>query len=98
MNPSDFACPRRIGFLFPHPCGRSSPIGCPDCQNGQVEDPYAQRTDREGYDNYGDYDSADWPGVAGAAGTPGEPVDFTEADGENLVKPEEEYEGDLTAS
>jgi hypothetical protein len=75
-----------------------SPIGCPECQNGQVEDPYAQRTDREGYDNYGDYDSADWPGAAVAEGAPSEPLDFTEADGENLVKPEEEFEGDLTAS
>lgn len=92
MNPSDWSCPRRIGFLFPHPCGRISPIGCPDCQNGQVEDPYAQRTDREGYDNYEQYDSGDWPAAAGA------PVDFTEADGEHLVKPEEEFEGDLTQS
>ena len=95
MTPADWTCPRRIGFLFPHPCGRISPVGCPDCQNGQVQDPYAQRTDREGYDNYGDYDSADWPGATGASG---EPLNFTEADGESLVKPEQEFEGDLTAS
>ncbi len=97
MNPADFTCPRRIGFLFPHPCGRLSPIGCPDCQNGQVEDPYAQRTDREGYDNYEQYDSADWS-AAGVQGSKGGPLDFTEADGENLVKEEEDFEGDMTAS
>lgn len=99
MIPSGSGCPRRIGFLFPHPCGRTSPIGCPDCQNGQIEDPYAQRTDRSGYDNYDQYDAGDWPATYSAGEAREEAVDFTEADGENLVKPEEEeYEGDLTAS
>jgi hypothetical protein len=90
MTPPNWTCPRRVGFLFPHTCGRTSPIGCPDCQNGQIADPYAQRTDRLGYDNYEHYDTADWP-AAGA-------MDFTEADGESLMKPGEEFEGDLTAS
>ncbi len=79
-------CPRRIGFLFPHPCDRVSPIGCPDCDNGQLADPYAQREDRGAYSDYDQYDSAQWG-------------DFTEADGENLVTPEEdEFEVDAGAS
>jgi len=76
MTPNPWFCPRRVGFLFPHACDRLSPIGCPDCQNGQIVDPYAQR-DRYGYD---DYDN------------------FTEADGEQLVRPQEEFENDLSAS
>ncbi len=91
MNPSDptgsgWTCPRRAGFLFPHECQRISPIGCPDCGNGQINDPYAQRTDRYGYSDYDDY-----PGVGGSN-------DFTEADGEKLVKPRKQYEDDMTAS
>ena len=48
MNPSGWKCPRRIGFLFPHECDRATPDGCPECDNGQVTDPFAQRTDRYG--------------------------------------------------
>jgi hypothetical protein len=92
MNPSGWRCPRRVGFLFPHECERLTPAGCPDCDNGQVNDPFAQRTDR--YD-YTDYDK--YHGIV-SAGQPRNPNDFTEADGEKLVRPSKRYEDDMTAS
>lgn len=82
MNPTDWTCPRSIGFLFPHGCDRLSPVGCPDCFNGQVTDPYRLRTDRYGYTGYDDY-SGD---------------NFTEADGETLVRPRKRFEEDMSAS
>lgn len=81
MNPG-WRCPRRIGFLFPHPCDRTSPVGCTDCDDGRLNDPFAQRTDRQGYAHYDDYSRND----------------FTEADGESLVRPKRGFEEDLTAS
>ena len=96
MNPSGFACPRRIGFLFPHGCGRLTPIGCPDCQNGQLQDPYKERTDRDGYDaDFDDYDSSSYE----SAGVSGPVEDFNEGDGETLVRTEEEeFEDDFSES
>jgi hypothetical protein len=88
MTPSGWICPLRVGFLFPHPCERSTPVGCPDCQNGQFTDPYKYGSDRYGYTDYDDY-SADWSGPA---------ADFTEADGERLVNPHERFEDDFSAS
>ncbi|HLJ45672.1 MAG TPA: hypothetical protein VKU01_06680 [Bryobacteraceae bacterium] len=93
MIPPDWKCPLRVGFLFPHPCDRMTPIGCPDCQNGQITDPYRQR-DRGSYGDYDDYDDSVYEtfGIAGAAS------DFTEADGEALVKPDQVFEDDMSAS
>lgn len=93
MVPPDWACPRRVGFLFPHPCDRTSPIGCPDCQNGQIADPYAHRPDRFGYNDYDDYSSVSMIGY-GVDGV----QDFTEADGAMLVKRRDDFEGDMSAS
>jgi hypothetical protein len=93
MIPAGWQCPRRIGFLFPHPCGRLTPIGCPDCDNGQVDDPYARRSDRDEYTDYDSYDDTVLDDAAAYQAT-----DFTEADGENLVRPEEEFEDDMTES
>ena len=89
MTPPGWTCPRRIGFLFPHPCERTTQDGCPDCQNGQVGDPYRYRFDRYDYTNYDEY-STDWTGAAAAG--------FTEADGERLVKPRDLFEDDMSAS
>ena len=89
MNPTGWKCPRRIGFLFPHPCDRPTPIGCTDCENGQLDDPYRQRHNQYGYADYDDYDID--PGFLAAD-------DFTEADGETLVKPDEAFENDMSAS
>ena len=69
MNPTGWRCPKRIGFLFPHPCERLSPIDCPDCNNGSIDDPFRRRS-RSGYsDDYDDYDSSATSGwtSAGAA-------------------------------
>ena len=55
--PGPWHCPLRIGFLFPHGCQRLTSIGCPDCQNGMVADPY-QGQDRQGYTSYDDYDDS----------------------------------------
>ena len=113
-----FKCPRRVGFLFPHACQRETPLGCPDCQNGQIDDPYARR-DRyyySGYDYYDDYywTSSYWPDYdaqpesmgMSVAGDPGAPAgaddaavpDFTEADGADLVKTDDDFENDMTGS
>ena len=64
MNPADWMCPLKVGYLFPHACERLTPIGCPDCQGGQVADPYGQRHDRYGYDD-NDY-STDFTEADGA--------------------------------
>ena len=94
MNPTDWKCPRSIGFLFPHECDRLSPVGCPDCNNGQVGDPFRQRTDRYGYDDYNDYSGVGMAGFAlGSA-----QHNFTEADGEALVRPRKRFEEDMSAS
>jgi len=85
MNPEGWKCPRRVGFLFPHECERTTPDGCVDCNNGQVGDPFAQRTDRYGYNDYDRYRGRN-------------PNDFTEADGENLRRSRSRYEDDMTAS
>ena len=87
-------CPRRIGFLFPHPCDRLTPIGCPHCQGGELDDPYRSRTDRDVYDDYDTYDDdASYLGASAGAS-----MDFNEGDGENLVKLGDEFEDDLTES
>jgi hypothetical protein len=53
VTPAGWRCTKRVGFLFPHPCERISPDGCPDCSNGSIADPWASRTDRRGYtDDY----------------------------------------------
>jgi hypothetical protein len=90
LIPPGWSCPRRIGFLFPHPCERTSPIGCPDCENGQIADPYRDRTDRGGYIDYDEYDED--------LGTAAPLMEFTEADGEHLVESGEVFEDDLTES
>jgi hypothetical protein len=92
MNPGGFACPRRVGFLFPHACDRLTPEGCPDCNGGQVNDPFAQRTDRDNYTEYEDYRSVGPFGVYRGQN------DFTEADGETLVRRRRTYEDDLKKS
>jgi len=90
MTP-EWKCDRRVGFLFPHACQRTTPVGCPDCQNGQIEDPYRSRRDRYYYDNYDYYDPGFFYLSTGA-------TDFTEADGADLVQPDDSYETDTSAS
>ena len=100
--PPDWKCPRRVGFLFPHACRRTTPVGCPDCQNGQIEDPYGMRRDRYGYSRYeyfGDDYILDFGPYGIAAGAPdAASMDFTEADGADLVKPDGDFENDMTES
>ncbi|MBV8821097.1 MAG: hypothetical protein JO022_22255 [Acidobacteriaceae bacterium] len=89
MIPPGWVCSQRVGYLFPHPCERSTPVGCPDCQGGQLTDPYRYRHDRYEYSkDYDDY-AGDWSGVD---------IDFTDSDGERLVTPRETYEDDFSAS
>jgi hypothetical protein len=99
--PPDWKCPRRVGFLFPHACHRSTPVDCPDCGNGQIVDPYAMRSDRYGYDRF-DYYADDYflslgSGV-GSGAADSASMDFTEADGADLVTPGNEFENDMTES
>jgi len=111
MIPSFFKCPRRVGFLFPHQCERLTPVGCPDCNNGNVEDPYSSRSDRQGYDrdNYDNYSSSETKGWSsesdgvpafggGDSGGAGASMEFTEADGDSLTSSDGSFEDDLSAS
>jgi len=69
-------------------------MGCPDCNNGTVGNPFRQRTDRYGYDDYDDYSGVSMAGFAlGSARD-----HFTEADGESLVRPRKRFEEDMSAS
>jgi hypothetical protein len=102
-----------VGFLFPHPCTRTNPDGCPDCNGGSIQDPFRQRNDRygysEGFDSYSatDYSSpssASFTGPAFGGGDSGGGgasadfgSDFTEADGESLTQ-EGDFEDDASAS
>jgi hypothetical protein len=102
MIPPGWGCPRRIGFLFPHPCGRISPLGCPDCENGQIADPYASHPDRGSYQStYTDYADVGLEEDAVAAMhvfSDSDDSDFTEADGESLIRPADSFEDDFSAS
>jgi len=102
-------CTRRVGFLFPHPCERTTPEGCPDCSNGSIADPWANRTDRRGYaDDYYVFDDVisdssdaapDAPLFGGGdSGGGGASMDFSEADGAELTTSGEAFEDDLSAS
>lgn len=93
MIPPGWNCPRRIGFLFPHPCERISPIGCPDCENGRIADPYASHPERSSYESYEDYSDL---GLESGPALMFAESDFTEADGENLRR--ESFEDDFTGS
>ena len=102
-------CPKRVGFLFPRPCERSTPVGCPDCNNGSVDDPYRRRP-RGGYsDDFDTYDPSETDGWTpddtprpsfggGDSGGAGASMDFTEADGASLVNSDRDFEDDLSAS
>jgi hypothetical protein len=95
-------CTRRVGFLFPHDCQRLAPEGCPDCRNGTIDDPY-RGGDRYGYDDYDDYDNSYYVGYGYpliGIGGPGydSSMEFTEADGADLVKPDEGFENDMQES
>ncbi|MBZ5621342.1 MAG: hypothetical protein LAQ69_21825 [Acidobacteriia bacterium] len=100
--PPDWKCPRRVGFLFPHACRRTTPVDCPDCRNGQIEDPYGMRQDRYGYSRYDYYVDDYFFGfgpfgmTSGALDTAA--MDFTEADGADLVTSGDEFENDVTES
>ena len=95
MIPPDWKCPRRVGFLFPRPCLNTSPIGCRDCENGQIEDPYRSRHQQYDYTDYDYYSDASYDSFAGGDDAAD---DFTEADGETLVKQDEVFEDDMSAS
>jgi hypothetical protein len=88
-----------VGFLFPHPCTRTTSVGCPDCQNGQIDDPYRRRA-RYYYTDYDSYDDSLTGYAIGAVADRLDPG-FTEADGESLVTPDDGpggFEDDLSAS
>ena len=106
MNPGPpWRCGKRVGFLFPHLCERSTREGCPDCNNGSVDDPYLRRSrtgyaESSDYDSYSDYETggSSPASAAGAvfgggdAGGAGASMDFTEADGGSLVNPDRDFE------
>ena len=98
MTPPGWKCPKRIGFLFPHPCTRLTPEGCPDCQGGQIADPYIRRTDRYYYSSYDSYDDSLTGYALGSLSEHLHHHRFTEADGESLVEPQDTFEDDMSGS
>jgi hypothetical protein len=71
VTPAGWRCTKRVGFLFPHPCERLAPDGCPDCRNGSIDDPWASRTDRRGYnDDYYGFDDLGSDSSSGASDAP----------------------------
>jgi hypothetical protein len=92
--PPGWTCPRRVGFLFRHGCHRITPLGCPDCQNGSIDDPYL-RYNRYEYTSYDDYDDGYYIGsgydtaVAAGAGYESS-MEFTEGDGADLVSSDQD--------
>jgi len=75
-----------------------TPVGCPDCQGGQVDDPYARRA-RYSYSDYDTYDdSMTFFALDSVAHHFENSQDFTEADGETLVTPQDAFEDDMSAS
>ena len=100
MIPGGWRCRRRVGFLFPHLCDRPTPVGCPDCDNGRVQDPYSSRTDRRDYsDDYEIGGASNIPAFGGGdSGGGGASMDFSEADGASLVDSNESFEDDASAS
>jgi hypothetical protein len=98
--PPGWKCPKRVGFLFPHACTRLTPEGCPDCQGGHVRDPYLGRS-RYGYTDYDSYDDSMTGFALGSLMEHREHSmqdQFTEADGESLVTPQDAFEDDLSGS
>jgi hypothetical protein len=108
MIPGGWRCNKRVGFLFPHLCERSSPEGCPDCDNGRVMDPYRSRTDRLSYSTDYDTDAFSFSELHSASHVPafgggdsgggGASMDFSEADGATLENSDEAFEDDSSAS
>jgi hypothetical protein len=62
-----------------------------------LSDPFRQRTDRYEYNDYDNYSGVAGVGLAGLAlGSAHD--NFTEADGETLVRPRKKFEEDMSAS
>lgn len=96
--PPGWTCPRRVGFLFRHACHRLTPVGCPDCENGAIEDPYL-RYNRYDYTSYDDYDDAyyldsGYDTAVAAGAVYDSSMEFTEADGQDLVSSDQDSDQD----
>lgn len=88
-------CDRRVGFLLPRRCGRPSPVGCPYCHNGQLQDdPFFRYSERSLHPDYGNYRAGYW----GSGTYNGDDVDFTEADAASLETLGVDFEQDMGAS
>jgi hypothetical protein len=100
--PVPFRCPRRIGFLFPHPCDRITPIDCPHCNGGLIDDPYMShdRSFYSSWDDYSDYGS----GYAAAESSSSDVIsssdmEFNESDGADMVSTGgDDFEDDMSGS
>jgi hypothetical protein len=89
-------CTKVVGFLFPHPCGRVSSVGCPYCdyqpnKTNYFNDPnHPYQADRNLYPGFGVFSYA---GKTVDLAT----IQFTDADGLSLGTTSE-FEQDLGAS
>ncbi|MBW4488465.1 MAG: FHA domain-containing protein [Trichocoleus desertorum ATA4-8-CV12] len=97
-------CDRQVGFLFPRRCGRTTTVGCPYCNSGQVNnDPYFY--ERSYYSGYGTYHSGYWGSNyydnrdSYAYNAETRNIDFTDADSASFEREADtDFEQDMGAS
>jgi hypothetical protein len=97
-------CDRKVGFLFPRRCGRTTTVGCPYCNSGQVNnDPYFY--ERSYYSGYGTYHSGYWGSSyyenrdSYSYNAETRNIDFTDADSASFEREADtDFEQDMGAS
>lgn len=97
-------CDRKVGFLFPRRCGRTTTVGCPYCDSGQVNnDPYFY--ERSYYSGYGTYHSGYWGSSyyenrdSYSYNPETRNIDFTDADSASFEREADtDFEQDMGAS
>lgn len=105
---TDGKCDRQVGFLFKRRCGRTSTIGCRDCDNGRRSEQDTDADYQDDYDlypGYGNYGRNYW-GYHYYSNRDryyydpeSRRVDFTEADGVSFEdEADRDYEMTLDAS
>ena len=98
-------CTRKVGFLFKRKCDRTTTVGCPDCQNGQIDPNQGYQEDYAYYPGYGRYDRGYWGHDyychrhSYYYDPHSRDVDFNESDAASFVEEgDRDYEMDLDAS
>nr|WP_290221091.1 FHA domain-containing protein [Trichocoleus desertorum] len=97
-------CDRKVGFLFPRRCGRTTTVDCPYCNSDQANnDPYFY--ERSYYSGYGTYHSGYWGSNyyenrnSYSYNSETRNIDFTDADSASFEQEADtDFEQDMGAS